>query len=129
MRKALKIVSAALAIFGVVELMIRGTDASLYSIVLLFILGLVVVFARFIAAVINAYKAAFNWGADNKASFPEFEQQLASFNQCDKKNESASRHTRSNTANNQTSADSTFHDDRVNPFIRENDPFGEFLGD
>lgn len=127
MVRVTKIVVVGLAGIGVVELAFRGTDAALYPWYLLFVLWVVVLFFRFAMAAVDAYKTVFAKGPDVEMTFPELEEKMASFNRgSDREEDGPSRTTTSGTG----SKDGTgkpFDAFRVNPILREDDPFGEFF--
>ena len=121
MVRVIKIVAVGLAGIGVVELALRGTDAALYAWYLLFVLWVVVLLIRFAMAAVDAYKTVFAKGPDGEMMFPEFEEKMASFSRGDGREESGpSSPTTSGTGN-------PLDDFRVNPILREDDPFGEFF--
>ena len=121
MVRVAKIAAVGLTGIGVVELAFRGTEAALYAWYLLFVLWVVVLFIRFALAIVGAYKTFFAKGPDGEMTFPEFEEKMASFSRGDGREESGpSSPTTSGTGN-------PLDDFRVNPILREDDPFGEFF--
>tara|TARA_R110002020_G_scaffold183028_4_gene379003 strand:+ start:891 stop:1280 length:390 start_codon:yes stop_codon:yes gene_type:complete len=127
MVRVTKIVAVGLAGIGIVELALRGTDAALYAWYLLFVLWVVVLLIRFAMAAVDAYKTVFAKGPDGEMTFPEFEKKMASFGRgSDREEDGPSRTTASGTGNKDGTGD-PFDDFRVNPILREDDPFGEFF--
>lgn len=127
MVRVTKIIALGLAGIGVVELAFRGTDAALYAWYLLFVLWVVALLIRFALAAIDAYKTVFAKGPDVEMTFPEFEKKMASFNRgSDREEDDPSRTTTSGTGS-KDGTGNRFDDFRVNPILREDDPFGEFF--
>lgn len=127
MVRVTKIVAVGLAGIGFVELVFRGTDAALYAWYLLFVLWVVALLIRFALAAIDAYKTVFAKGPDVEMTFPELEEKMASFNRgSDREEDGPSRTTTSGTGS-KDGTDNPFDDFRVNPILREDDPFGEFF--
>ncbi len=127
MVRVTKIVVVGLAGIGFVELVFRGTDAALYAWYLLFVLWVVALLIRFALAAIDAYKTVFAKGPDVEMTFPELEERMASFNRgSDREEDGPSRTTASGTGSKDGTGD-PFDDFRVNPILREDDPFGEFF--
>lgn len=122
-----KIVAVGLAGIGIVELAFRGTNAALYAWYLLFVLWVVVLFIRFVLALIGAYKTFCAKGPDGQMTFPEFEKKMASFSRGSDREENGPSSTTTSGTGSQDSTSDLFDDFRVNPIIREDDPFGEFL--
>lgn len=127
MVRVTKIVAVVLAGIGVVELAFRGADAALYAWHLLFALWMVALFTRFALAAVDAYKTIFAKGPDGEMAFPEFEQKMASFSRSSDREENGASSRTTSGAGNQDGTDDLFDDFRVNPILREGDPFGEFL--
>ena len=127
MVRVIKIVAVGLAGIGVVELALRGTDAALYAWYLLFLLWVVVLLIRFAMAAVDAYKTVFDKGPDGEMTFPEFEKKMASFSRGSDREESSPTSTTNSGAGSQDGTDDLFDDFRVNPILREDDPFGEFF--
>lgn len=122
-----KLVAVGLAGIGVVEIAFRGADAALYAWYLLFVLWVVALCIRFALAVVDAYKTVFAKGPGGEMTFPEFEQKMASFSRSSDREESGpSSRTTSGTGSQDGTGD-LFDDFRVNPILREDDPFGEFF--
>ncbi|MBY5928919.1 hypothetical protein KUV86_07320 [Halomonas sp. DP8Y7-3] len=126
MVRVTKIVAVGLAGIGVVELAFRGTDAALYAWYLLFALWVVALFISFALAAVDAYKTVFAKGLDGQMTFPEFEKKMASFGRGGGREEGPSSTTTSDTGS-QEGAGDLFDDFRVNPILREDDPFGQFF--
>ncbi len=122
-----KLVAVGLAGIGVVEIAFRGADAALYAWYLLFALWMVALFTRFALAAADAYKTVFAKGSDGEMTFPEFEQKMASFTRSSDREESGASSRTMPGAGSQEGAGDLFDDFRVNPILREDDPFGEFL--
>ena len=127
MVRVTKLVAVGLAGIGVVELAFRGTDAALYAWYLLFALWVVALFTRFALAAVDAYKTVFAKGAEGEMTFPEFEKKMASFSRGRGREENGPSSTTTSGTGSQKGAGDLFDDFRVNPILRENDPFGEFL--
>ncbi|WP_290653471.1 hypothetical protein [Idiomarina sp.] len=120
-------VTVGLAGIGVVEVAFRGTDSALYTWYLLFVLWVATLFIRFAMAAVNAYKTVFAKGPGGEMTFPEFEKKMASFGRGSGRGENGpSRTTTSGTGSKDGTGD-PFDDFRVNPILREDDPFGEFF--
>lgn len=127
MVKATRIIALGLAVIGVAEIVVRGTDATFYTWYLLFVLWMLVLIIRFIQAAISVYKAAFCIGPDGEITFPEFEQKMASFSRSSKKEESGPSSRPTSGAGSHDGTDDLFDDFRLNPIVREDDPFGQFF--
>ena len=127
MVRVTKIVAVGLAGIGVVELAFRGTDAALYAWYLLFALWVVALFTRFALAAVDAYKTVFAKGLDGQMTFPEFEKKMASFSRGGGREENGPSSTTTSDTGSQEGAGDLFDDFRVNPILREDDPFGEFF--
>lgn len=127
MMRAAKIVAVGLAGIGAVELAFRGTDAALYAWYLLFVLWVVVLFIRFALAAVGAYKTVFAKGPDGEMTFPEFEKKMASFSHGRDREENDPSGTTTSGTGSQEGTGDPFDDFRVNPILREDDPFGEFF--
>lgn len=127
MVRVTKIVAVWLAGVGVVELALRGTDAALYAWYLLFVLWVVVLFIRFATAAVDAYKTAFAKGPDGEMTFPEFEKKMASFSRGSGRGENGPSSTTISGTGSKDGTGDPFDDFRVNPILREDDPFGEFF--
>lgn len=122
-----KLVAVGLAGIGVVEIAFRGADAALYAWYLLFALWMVALLTRFALAAVDAYKTVFAKGPDGEMTFPEFEKKMASFSRSSDREESGpSSRTTSGTGSQDGTGDLS-DDFRVNPILREDDPFGEFF--
>lgn len=127
MMKAARIVAMGLAVIGVAEIVVRGTDATFYTWYLLFVLWMAALIIRFIQAAISVYKAAFAKVPDGKMTFPEFEQKMASFSRGSDKDEGGPSSKANSGTGSQDGTEDLFDDVRVNPILREDDPFGEFF--
>ena len=127
MVRVAKIVAVGLAGIGVVEIVFRGTEAALYAWYLLFVLWVVVLFIRFALAIVGAYKTFFAKGPDGEMTFPEFEKKMASFSRGGGREESGPSSTTTSDTGSQEGAGDLFDDFRVNPILREDDPFGQFF--
>lgn len=127
MVRVAKVVAVGLAGIGVVELAFRGTDAALYPWYLLFTLWMVALFTRFALAAVDAYKTVFTKGPDGQMTFPEFEKKMASFSRGGGREENGPSGTTTSGTGSQEGAGDLFDDFRVNPILREDDPFGEFV--
>ena len=127
MVRVTKIVAVGLAGIGVVELAFRGTDAALYAWYLLFALWVVALFTRFALAAVDAYKTVFAKGLDGQMTFPEFEKKMASFSRGGGREENGPSSTTTSDTGSQEGAGDLFDDFRVNPILREDDPFGQFF--
>ncbi|MBO2694271.1 hypothetical protein I6M59_21345 [Shewanella algae] len=127
MVRVTKIIALGLAGIGVVELALRGTDAALYTWYLLFVLWVAALFIRFALAAVNAYKTVFAKGPDGEMTFPEFERKMALFSQGSDREENGPSGTTTSGTRSQEDAGDLFDDFRVNPILREDDPFGEFF--
>ena len=127
MVRVIKIVAVGLAGIGVVELALRGTDAALYAWYLLFVLWVVVLLIRFAMAAVDAYKTVFAKGPDGEMTFPEFEKKMASFSRGSGRGENGPSSTTTPGTGSQQDTSDLFDDFRVNPILREDDPFGEFF--
>lgn len=127
MMRAAKIVAVGLAGIGAVELAFRGTDAALYAWYLLFVLWVVVLFIRLVMVAVDAYKTVFAKGADGEMMFPEFERKMASFSRGSGRGENGPNSTTTSGTGSQDGTGDPFDDFRVNPILREDDPFGEFF--
>ena len=127
MVRVTKIVAVGLAGIGVVELAFRGTDAALYAWYLLFALWVVALFTRFALAAVDAYKTVFAKGLDGQMTFPEFEKKMASFSRGGGREEKGPSSTTPPGTGSQQDTSALFDDFRVNPILREDDPFGEFF--
>ncbi|WP_412503887.1 hypothetical protein [Shewanella indica] len=127
MVRVAKIVTVGLAGLGFVELAFRGIDAALYAWYLLFVLWVVVLFIRFALAAVNAYKTIFAKGPDGEMTFPEFEKKMASFSQGSDREENGPSSTSTSGTGSKEDTGDPFDDFRVNPILREDDPFGEFF--
>lgn len=127
MVRVAKIVTVGLAGIGVVEIAFRGTDSALYAWYLLFVLWVVALFIRFAMAVVDAYKTVFAKGPDGEMAFPEFEQKIASFSRSSDREESGPNSRTTSGTGSQGGTGDLFDDFRVNPILREDDPFGEFF--
>ncbi|WP_339753990.1 hypothetical protein [uncultured Marinobacter sp.] len=126
MKRTASIVAVGLVTIGIAEIAVRGADTSLWAWRLLFVLWIVALFKRFTLAAVDAYKAVFAKGPNEEIRFPEFEQKTASFNRGGEGKASGSSHCSTNPGH-QGCTDNPFDDFPVNPIIREDDPFGEFL--
>tara|TARA_R100001129_G_scaffold67432_3_gene45905 strand:+ start:1730 stop:2119 length:390 start_codon:yes stop_codon:yes gene_type:complete len=122
-----KLVAVGLAGVGVVEIAFRGADAALYAWYLLFALWMVALFTRFALAAVDAYKTVFAKGPNGEMTFPEFEKKMASFSRGSDREESNPNSRKNSGAGSQGGTDDLFDDFRVNPILREDDPFGEFF--
>ncbi|WP_198534912.1 hypothetical protein [Salinivibrio kushneri] len=109
------------------ELALRGTDAALYAWYLLFVLWVVLLLIRFAMAAVDAYKTVFTKGPDGQMTFPEFEKKMASFSRDGGREENGPSSTTTSGTGSQKDAGDPFDDFRVNPILREDDPFGEFF--
>ena len=127
MVRVIKIVAVGLAGIGVVELALRGRDAALYARYLLFLLWVVVLLIRFAMAAVDAYKTVFDKGPDGEMTFPEFEKKMASFSRGGGREENGPSSTTTSDTGSQEGAGDLFDDFRVNPILREDDPFGQFF--
>ena len=127
MVRATKIVAVGLAGIGVVELTFRGADAALYAWYLLFVLWVVALFISFALAAVDAYKTVFAKGPDGQMTLPEFEKKMASFSRGGGREENGPSSTTTSGTRSQEGAGDLFDDFRVNPILREDDPFGEFF--
>lgn len=127
MLRVAKIAAVGLAGIGVVEIAFKGADAALYAWYLLFALWMVALFTRFALAAVDAYKTVFAKGHDGEMTFPEFEQKMASFSRRSDREESGASSRTTSGAGSQDGTDDLFDDFRVNPILREGDPFGEFF--
>ena len=127
MVRVAKTVAVGLAGIGVVELAFRGTDAALYAWYLLFALWMVALFTRFTLAAVDAYKTVFAKGPDGEMTFPEFEKKMASFSRGGGREENGPSSTTTSDTGSQEGAGDLFDDFRVNPILREDDPFGQFF--
>lgn len=127
MVRVTKIVAVGLAGIGVVELAFRGTDAALYAWYLLFALWVVALFTRFALAAVDAYKTVFAKRPDGEMTFPEFEKKMASFSRGRDREENGPSSTTTSGTGSQDGTGDPFDDFRVNPILREDDPFGEFF--
>lgn len=127
MVRVTKIVVVGLAGIGFVELVFRGTDAALYAWYLLFVLWVVALLIRFALAAIDAYKTFFAKGSDWEMTFPEFEKKMASFGRGSGRGENGPKSTTTSGTGSKDGTGYPFDDFRVNPILREDDPFGEFF--
>ena len=127
MVRVARIAAVGLAGIGVVELAFRGTDAALYAWYLLFVLWVVALFISFALAAVDAYKTVFAKGPDGEMTFPEFEKKMASFSRGGGREENGPSSTTTSGTGSQEGARDLFDDFRVNPILREDDPFGEFF--
>ncbi|WP_449288273.1 hypothetical protein [Marinobacter salarius] len=127
MVRVTKIVAVGLAGIGIVELAFRGTNAALYAWYLLFVLWVVVLLIRFAMAAVDAYKTVFAKGPDGEMTFPEFEKKMASFSRGSGRGENGPSSTTTPGTGSQQDTSDLFDDFRVNPILREDDPFGEFF--
>ena len=127
MVRVAKIAAVGLTGIGVVELAFRGTEAALYAWYLLFVLWVVVLFIRFALAIVGAYKTFFAKGPDGEMTFPEFEKKMASFSRGGGREENGPSSTTTSDTGSQEGAGDLFDDFRVNPILREDDPFGQFF--
>mgnify|MGYP001435483388 FL=1 len=127
MVRVTKIVAVGLAGIGVVELAFRGADAALYAWYLLFVLWVVALFISFALAAVDAYKTVFAKGPDVEMAFPEFEKKMASFNRGSDREKNGPSGTTTSSTGSKDGAGDLFDDFRVNPILREDDPFGEFF--
>ena len=127
MVRVTKIVVVGLAGIGFVELVFRGIYAALYAWYLLFVLWVVALLIRFALAAIDAYKTVFAKGPDGEMTFPEFEKKMASFSQGSDREENGPSGTTTSSTGSKDGAGDLFDDFRVNPILREDDPFGEFF--
>ena len=127
MVRVAKTVAVGLAGIGIVELAFRGTDAALYAWYLLFALWMVALFTRFTLAAVDAYKTVFAKGPDGEMTFPEFEKKMASFSRGGGREENGPSSTTTSDTGSQEGAGDLFDDFRVNPILREDDPFGQFF--
>ncbi|MEQ3680877.1 hypothetical protein [Alcanivorax sp.] len=127
MVRVTKIVAVGLAGIGVVELTFRGAYAALYAWYLLFVLWVVALFISFALAAVDAYKTVFAKGPDGQMTFPEFEKKMASFSRGGGREENGPSSTTTSGTGSQEGARDLFDDFRVNPILREDDPFGEFF--
>ncbi|EPA1180239.1 hypothetical protein ACQ0NY_000355 [Pseudomonas aeruginosa] len=127
MVRVAKIVTVGLAGIGVVEIAFRGADAALYSWYLLFALWMVALFARFALAVVDAFKTVFAKGPGGEMTFPEFEKKMASFGRGSGRGENGPSSTSTSGTGSKEDTGDPFDDFRVNPILREDDPFGEFF--
>lgn len=128
MMKVTKFIAAGLVGIGIAEIVFRGASASLFAWYLLFVLWVVTLFIRFILAAVDAYKAAFPKDSDGRITSREYEQMMASFNR--------SNHKKKDSPECEADPDDEYHfdtddwfDERLNPLIREDDPFGMLLCD
>ena len=127
MVRVTKIVAVGLAGIVVVELAFRGTDAALYAWYLLFVLWVILLLIRFAMAAVDAYKTVFTMGPDGEMTFPEFEKKMASFSRGSGREENGPSSTTTSGTGSQEGARDLFDDFRVNPILREDDPFEEFF--
>ncbi len=127
MVRATKIVAVGLAGIGVVELTFSGADAALYAWYLLFVLWVVVLLIRFAMAAVDAYKTVFTKGPNGQMTFPEFEKKMASFSRGGGREENGPSSTSTSGTGSKEGTGDPFDDFRVNPILREDDPFGEFF--
>ncbi|QCF27721.1 hypothetical protein [Hydrocarboniclastica marina] len=127
MVRVTKIIAVGLAGIGVVELAFRGTDAALYTWYLLFVIWVAPLLIRFAMAAVDAYKTVFAKGPDGEMTFPEFEKKMASFSQSSDREENGPSGTATSGTRSQEGAGDLFDDIRVNPILREDDPFGQFF--
>ncbi|TDP28437.1 hypothetical protein DEU29_12112 [Idiomarina aquatica] len=127
MVRVTKIVAVGLAGIGVVELTFRGADAALYAWYLLFVLWVVALFISFALAAVDAYKTVFAKGPDGQMTFPEFDKKMASFSRGGGREENGPSSTTTSGTRSQDGTGDPFDDFRVNPILREDDPFGEFF--
>ena len=127
MVKVTKIVAVGLAGIGGVELALRGTDAVLYSWYLLFVLWVVLLLIRFAMAAVDSYKTVFAIGPDGEMTFPEFEKKMASFSRGSDRGENGPSSTTTSGTGSKDGTGDPFDDFRVDPILREDDPFGEFF--
>ena len=127
MVRVAKIAAVGLTGIGVVELAFRGTEAALYAWYLLFLLWVVVLLIRFAMAAVDAYKTVFDKGPDGEMTFPEFEKKMASFSRGGGREENGPSSTTTSDTGSQEGAGDLFDDFRVNPILREDDPFGQFF--
>jgi len=127
MVRVTKIVAVGLAGICIVELAFRGTNAALYAWYLLFVLWVVVLLIRFAMAAVDAYKTVFAKGPDGEMTFPEFEKKMASFSRGSGRGENGPSSTTTPGTGSQQDTSDLFDDFRVNPILREDDPFGEFF--
>ena len=127
MVRVAKIVTVGLAGIGVVELALRGTDASLYAWYLLLVLWVILLLIRFAMAAVDAYKTVFDKGPDGEMTFPEFEEKMASFSRGtgEAATGASNKATSGNGSNGGT--EGFIDDDRINQIYRADDPFGEFF--
>lgn len=129
MMKTTRIVMAGLGAIGIAEIAVRGADTSLWAWRLLFVLWMVALLTRFTLAGVDAYRAVLAKGPNGEMTFPEFEQKMASFKEGSNKKESGPSSRTTSGTGSQDRTDDLFDDFRLNPIIREDDPFGLFLGD
>ncbi|MFD2191767.1 hypothetical protein [Pistricoccus aurantiacus] len=127
MVRVAKIAAVGLAGIGVVEIAFKGADAALYAWYLLFALWMVALLTRFALAAVDAYKTVFAKGPDGEMTFPEFEKKMASFTRGSDREESSPSSTTNSGAGSQDGTDDLLDDFRINPILREDDPFGEFF--
>lgn len=127
MVRVAKIVAVGLAGIGVVEIAFKGADAAVYAWYLLFALWMVTLLTRFALAAVDAYKTVFAKGPDGEMTFPEFEQKMASFSRSSDREESGPNSRTISGTGSQDGTGDLFDDFRVNPILREDDPFGEFF--
>lgn len=127
MVRVAKIVAVGLAGIGVVEIAFKGADAAVYAWYLLFALWMVALFTRFALAAVDAYKTVFAKGPDGEMTFPEFEQKMGSFSRSSDREESGPNSRTTSGTRSQDGTGDLFDDFRVNPILREDDPFGEFF--
>lgn len=128
MMKVAKFIAAGLVGMGIAEIVFRGASASLFAWYLLFALWVVTLFIRFIQAAVDAYKAAFPKGSDGRITSPEYEQRMASFNRSNHKKKDSPESEANPDDDCHYDTDDWFHE-KINPFVREDDPFGLFSGD
>ena len=127
MVRVAKIVAVGIAGIGVVEIAFKGADAAVYAWYLLFALWMVALFTRFALAAVDAYKTVFDKGPDGEMTFPEFEKKMASFSRGGGREENGPSSTTTSDTGSQEGAGDLFDDFRVNPILREDDPFGQFF--
>ena len=87
----------------------------------------VVLLIRFAMAAVDAYKTVFDKGPDGEMTFPEFEEKMASFSRGGGREENGPSSTTTSDTGSQEGAGDLFDDFRVNPILREDDPFGQFF--
>ena len=78
-------------------------------------------------AAVDAYKTVFDKGPDGEMTFPEFEKKMASFSRGGGREENGPSSTTTSDTGSQEGAGDLFDDFRVNPILREDDPFGQFF--